>query len=106
MERLPRALKYVQQYSYAANDQDTGPPAEGADNALQLLEVVGLESFPDTPFHIADLCARFYCYDHPFQYPDVLINCMRTDHLQIGLPPIPPDMGLHSNKAVATNNVQ
>ena len=87
--RIPRAINYIQNYSYAANDENTGPKAEEADHVLQLLEVVGLESFPDDPYTIADLCARFYTYDHPFDYPLVLINSMRSDRIRIGLPPLP-----------------
>ena len=43
--RVPRALNYLQNYSYAETEETTGLPAVGADHALQLLEVVGLESF-------------------------------------------------------------
>ena len=95
MQRVESACNYIKHYSNAATAL-IWPlrPAQGADLALQLLEEVGLENLSSYPFpvNIAHLCARYYYYDNPLQFPDMVINTMRTDRFEIGLPPIPDDI--------------
>eukprot|EP00961_Rhodomonas_salina_P125243 1687321-Rhodomonas_salina.2 len=96
--RMPRAAEYLGNFSPSATALrgkeyiavPTGVHVLAPERLMQLMEVVNLTEYQFATQCAADVAANIYMYDHPSDFPQCLVNAMRSkeERYALGLAPV------------------